>query len=45
MKKKEEPRGIACTNNGCSKRFTNETNTPGSCLHHPGNPVFHEGLK
>jgi hypothetical protein len=45
MKKKEEPRGIACTNNGCNKRFTDETNTPGSCSYHPGNPVFHEGLK
>ena len=36
---------ISCTNSGCQKKFSEETNTPTSCVYHSGNPVFHEGLK
>jgi hypothetical protein len=46
MKKGETAaaKGIACTNNGCNSRFTEETNTATGCTHHPGVPVFHEGF-
>lgn len=32
-----------CTRRGCGKEFTE--NNPESCIHHVGDPVFHEGLK
>ncbi|KAL4258476.1 Chord-domain-containing protein [Pleurotus pulmonarius] len=32
-----------CSRNGCKKDF--EESTGGPCIHHPGAPVFHEGLK
>ncbi|KAF4604144.1 hypothetical protein EYR40_001327 [Pleurotus pulmonarius] len=32
-----------CSRNGCKKDF--EEGTGGPCIHHPGAPVFHEGLK
>ena len=36
---------LQCYNKSCNKKFLEEDNTPGSCVHHPGVPVFHEGLK
>ncbi|EIW66535.1 CORD and CS domain-containing protein [Tremella mesenterica] len=34
-----------CTRKGCGKEFEEEGNEEGSCVYHPGGPVFHEGLK
>ncbi|KAJ3149669.1 hypothetical protein HDU86_006846 [Geranomyces michiganensis] len=34
-----------CKNKGCGKPFEEAENYPTSCEHHPGAPVFHEGLK
>lgn len=34
-----------CSNAGCGQTFTDETNRPDVCYHHPGKPVFHEGRK
>ncbi|KAI8920304.1 HSP20-like chaperone [Powellomyces hirtus] len=34
-----------CTNKGCGKTFDEAANYDTSCEHHPGAPVFHEGLK
>ncbi|KLO14177.1 chord-domain-containing protein [Schizopora paradoxa] len=34
-----------CVRNGCKKEYTEEENTDDVCKHHPGSPVFHEGLK
>jgi CHORD. len=40
----EIPVGTSCKNGGCKKTYETE-NTATSCTHHPGYPVFHEGLK
>lgn len=34
-----------CANKGCGKEYEQENNTDASCRYHPGNPIFHEGLK
>jgi len=34
--------GESCKNNGCKETFGGETS---ECKHHPGVPVFHEGMK
>lgn len=34
-----------CTNSGCRKTYTDLTNGQEACWHHPGMPIFHEGLK
>ncbi|KAI3656749.1 hypothetical protein MP638_001269 [Amoeboaphelidium occidentale] len=34
-----------CQNKGCGKKYTESENTESSCSHHPGGPIFHEGLK
>ncbi|KAJ3010979.1 hypothetical protein HKX48_007086 [Thoreauomyces humboldtii] len=34
-----------CTNKGCGKSFDEAINSDSACEHHPGAPVFHEGLK
>ncbi|KAL4065460.1 chord-domain-containing protein [Scleroderma citrinum] len=34
-----------CTRKGCGKDYVVAENTDTSCVHHPGAPVFHEGLK
>uniref|UniRef100_A0A8D0BAL4 Integrin subunit beta 1 binding protein 2 n=1 Tax=Salvator merianae TaxID=96440 RepID=A0A8D0BAL4_SALMN len=36
---------LQCYNKGCSQTFDPEKNTPDSCLHHPGFPIFHDALK
>jgi len=36
--------GEACKNNGCKAMFSSLT-ADTECVHHPGYPVFHEGLK
>lgn len=36
---------LHCCRPGCGKEYTEETNTPGSCWHHTGQAVFHEGQK
>lgn len=34
-----------CARKGCGKEYDKDANTEESCSHHPGDPVFHEGLK
>ncbi|XP_075291890.1 integrin beta-1-binding protein 2 isoform X2 [Opisthocomus hoazin] len=36
---------LLCYNKGCGKRFDPEHNAKGSCLYHPGVPIFHDALK
>jgi cysteine/histidine-rich domain-containing protein len=36
--------GESCKNNGCKEVFSAAT-AEGACTHHPGYPVFHEGMK
>ncbi|XP_053130213.1 integrin beta-1-binding protein 2 isoform X2 [Hemicordylus capensis] len=36
---------LLCYNKGCGQRFDPEKNSPDSCLHHPGLPIFHDALK
>jgi len=36
--------GTSCKNGGCKQSYGTE-NAETSCTHHPGYPVFHEGLK
>lgn len=36
--------GESCKNNGCKGTFSNGT-AETNCTHHPGYPVFHEGMK
>jgi len=40
----EIPVGTSCKNGGCKQTYGPE-NAETSCTHHPGYPVFHEGLK
>ncbi|KAK3877094.1 hypothetical protein Pcinc_018166 [Petrolisthes cinctipes] len=37
--------GEACKNNGCKMTYEGEHSNLEMCKHHPGIPVFHEGLK
>ncbi|XP_067011194.1 cysteine and histidine-rich domain-containing protein morgana [Anabrus simplex] len=39
------PVGTSCKNNGCKEVYESEDSLHGTCTHHPGFPVFHEGLK
>jgi disease resistance protein len=34
-----------CTRRGCLKEFTDEGNTEGCCVYHPGKPKFHDTKK
>jgi len=34
-----------CARKGCGKEYGKDANTEESCTYHPGDPVFHEGLK
>lgn len=36
---------VACLNRSCGQNFDPESNGPEDCKHHPGAPVFHDGLK
>jgi len=37
--------GESCKNGGCKETYQGEPSKPNECVHHPGVPVFHEGLK
>ncbi|KAF3935819.1 hypothetical protein ABW19_dt0205834 [Dactylella cylindrospora] len=41
------PGGTKCKRNGCEVTYINEEDSrkPGSCVHHPGVAIFHEGSK
>ncbi|XP_071801207.1 cysteine and histidine-rich domain-containing protein 1-like isoform X1 [Asterias amurensis] len=34
-----------CYNKGCGKKFLPSENGPEACIHHPGEPVFHDAYK
>ena len=36
---------LTCYNKGCTQRFLEEDNNISACKFHPGEPIFHEGLK
>jgi hypothetical protein len=37
--------GTSCKNGGCKQTYEGSENAETACTHHPGYPVFHEGLK
>lgn len=37
--------GTNCKNNGCTISYVSKESNYTECVHHPGVPVFHEGLK
>lgn len=37
--------GTSCKNRGCTSTYTSSESNVEDCIHHPGVPVFHEGLK
>ncbi|XP_062873247.1 cysteine and histidine-rich domain-containing protein 1a [Trichomycterus rosablanca] len=37
--------GTACKNKGCTKTFSGPASEQETCMHHPGVPIFHEGMK
>ncbi|KAJ9586871.1 hypothetical protein L9F63_019553, partial [Diploptera punctata] len=37
--------GTSCKNGGCKQVYEGPTSVANSCQHHPGYPIFHEGLK
>ncbi|XP_030633327.1 cysteine and histidine-rich domain-containing protein 1a isoform X2 [Chanos chanos] len=37
--------GTACKNGGCDKTFAGSDHDQEACCHHPGVPIFHEGMK
>nr|XP_018900687.1 PREDICTED: cysteine and histidine-rich domain-containing protein 1 [Bemisia tabaci] len=39
------PIGTACKNGGCKQFYQGNEDDQSVCEHHPGTPVFHEGLK
>ncbi|XP_069697977.1 cysteine and histidine-rich domain-containing protein morgana isoform X2 [Periplaneta americana] len=41
----EIPIGTSCKNGGCKQTYGGSENADTRCTHHPGYPVFHEGLK
>lgn len=45
LKTGEVPVGTACKNRGCKYSFANASSDFEECQHHPGVPIFHEGLK
>ncbi|KAH9813829.1 HSP20-like chaperone [Melampsora americana] len=36
---------VKCTRSGCGQEFDSNQNQTSDCVFHPGNPVFHEGMK
>jgi len=38
-------RGEPCKRNGCKQTYADASSSLEQCRHHPGGPVFHEGLK
>merc|ERR1711963_176220 len=41
----EIPIGESCKNKGCKKTYEGVEAKSNECMHHPGVPIFHEGLK
>merc|ERR1712107_226475 len=41
----EVPNGEACKNGGCKATYNGSPPQARECLHHPGVPIFHEGMK
>lgn len=41
----EIPIGTTCKNRGCNETYESPASSNTECVHHPGSPVFHEGLK
>lgn len=41
----EEKVLLNCYNRGCGKKFDPNDNREGDCVHHPGQPVFHDAYK
>ncbi|XP_049804118.1 cysteine and histidine-rich domain-containing protein morgana [Schistocerca nitens] len=39
------PIGTPCQNHGCKKVYQGQDSSDTRCIFHPGQPVFHEGLK
>lgn len=37
--------GTLCKRNACGRAYQGEESDAEECVHHPGNPVFHEGMK
>jgi len=37
--------GEPCKNGACKETYQGEVSKPNECVHHPGVPIFHEGLK
>lgn len=37
--------GESCKNGGCKATYQGESSKSNECLHHPGVPIFHEGMK
>ncbi|XP_043928137.1 cysteine and histidine-rich domain-containing protein 1 [Protopterus annectens] len=37
--------GTSCKNSGCSKSYVGPESNEEKCVHHPGVPIFHEGMK
>nr|XP_023028071.1 cysteine and histidine-rich domain-containing protein [Leptinotarsa decemlineata] len=37
--------GTICKNGGCGKVYSGPETNSTSCIHHPGVPIFHEGMK
>lgn len=37
--------GTICKNGGCGQAYTSPASNLETCVHHPGVPVFHEGMK
>lgn len=42
---KEVAVGTQCTNNACNCSYAGPESNEEECLHHPGFPIFHEGMK
>ncbi|CAL7934163.1 unnamed protein product [Xylocopa violacea] len=36
---------LHCYNRGCGKKFDPNDNKEGDCVHHPGQPIFHDAYK
>jgi len=41
----EVPLGTLCKNSGCQAKFEGDQSEREKCLYHPGEPIFHEGMK
>lgn len=41
----EIPIGTTCKNGGCGQTYESPASNSTECVHHPGVPIFHEGLK